>query len=200
MRRTPNVLRTVFLCLFFSLPLRAAGEEAVVADVIDGERIVVRHHGRESIVKLVGVAIPERARALAVDALKIEFVGRSVHVEHDVPALMLDGSGNRLAYVYRLPEGTSLNHFLIRHGLAAVPSEGEFALRRELIAAQSSARLENRGIWSGASPALSWETRYRHLRYLGEVNYQSSAPRQQEPLAAPKPKQPPARVKISNRK
>ena len=195
-----KVFHVAGLCLLFASSLRA-GEEGVVASVIDGERIVVRHGGRESVVKMLGIMIPEGSRDAAIDALRIELAGHPVVVEHDVPAVMLDGRGNRLAYVYRLPEGTLMNQFLIRQGLAVVPAEGEFALRRDFSAAQSSARLENRGICSGASPALAWETQYKHVRYLGEVNYQSAPAQQQKLVTAKEKARPPAaKVRITNRK
>ncbi|HUF17124.1 MAG TPA: thermonuclease family protein [Thermoanaerobaculia bacterium] len=182
--------------------VHGASQQGIVVAIIDGESLVVRQSGRDSIVRLLGVAVPESHRELATAALETELLRRPVQIEHDVPALMLDTHGSRLAYVYRLPEATMMNYQLVRLGLATVPGDGEFFFRRELIAAQSAARLEKRGLWSGVSPALAWETQFRNVRYLGEVNYQTSGGRAQQSLSAAPEKKPasPARVRITNRK
>lgn len=188
--------------LFSPSTVHAAGQQGIVIAIIDGESIIVRQDGKDSIVRLIGIAVPETHRQLATAALRTELSAGRVQIEHDVPALMFDHHGSRLAYVYRLPEGTLMNYQLVRHGLATVATGSEFFFMREMLAAQAAARLEKKGLWSGVSPALAWETQYKHVRYLGEVNYQTPPARAQQPLATAKENKPEktAKVKISNRK
>jgi endonuclease YncB( thermonuclease family) len=179
-----------------------AGTNGVVTAVVDAERIVVRQNGRDSIVRLIGIKVPESHRALASAALGTELTGQSVQIEIDTRALTHDEHGSRLAWVYRLPEGTQMNYQLVRLGLATIATEDGLLYGRELQAAQSAARLERRGLWNGVSPAMSWETQFRHLRYLGEMNYQpAGGSRTNPPLATAKESKPEkaAKVRITNK-
>ena len=201
MRSSLRILVVYAVVAWTAFSARAEGVEGMVVGVLDGEQLVVRKDGRDSVVRILGVSVPETHRKAVADALSLELLNRQVLIEHDVPAMMLDGRGSRMAYVYRLPEGTLINHLLVRQGLGVVPPQLEFQFRRELTAAQSAARLEKRGLWSAESSAAVWESRYRNVRYLGEVNYQT-LPAPKEKLATAKEKRPvpAAKVRITNRK
>lgn len=200
--RLSTVVLTLVVCSLLSPSELRAGTNGVVTAVVDAERVIVRQNGRDSIVRLIGIKVPESHRGLATAALQTELAGKPVQVEIDARSITHDEHGSRLAWVYRLPEGTQMNYQLVRLGLATVATEDGLLYARELHAAQSAARLEKRGLWSGVSPALSWETQFRHVRYLGEMNYQPSGSRTNPPLATAKERKPEkgAKVKITNKK
>ncbi len=200
--RFSTVVFTLVVCSLLSPSELRAGTNGVVTAVVDAERVVVRQNGRDSIVRLIGIKVPQTHRALAVAALETELAGQPVQIGIDTRSPAQDEHGSRLAWVYRLPEGTQMNYQLVRLGLATVATENGLLYGRELQAAQSAARLERRGLWSGVSPALFWETQFKHVRYLGEMNYQPSGARTNPPLATAKESKPEkaAKVRITNKK
>jgi micrococcal nuclease len=129
--------------------------------VIDGDTVVVRMHGADETVRLIGVDTPETKHptkpvqcfgpeaSAFTDRLLPE--GTRVRLERDVEAR--DHFGRLLAYVYRVDDGVFVNLELARLGyarpLAIAPNN---AHARDVGAAVGEAQAEHRGLWQ-ACPA-----------------------------------------------
>lgn len=131
-----------------------AWHEAAVAEVIDGDTIVVAFPnaptGQEK-VRLVGVDTPERGQrwyAESRSALAELVMGRTVRLEFegDHPARR-DKYGRLLAYL--LLDDRNVNVEMIRQGWSPYISKyGGERYKRSLAEAEEDARAAHRGIWS----------------------------------------------------
>jgi micrococcal nuclease len=131
-----------------------AGEDVVVARVVDGDTVVVAEDRK---VRLIGVDTPEtRHPDLGVQCYGREasaFLtgllppGTDVRLVRDVDPF--DRYDRELAYVYRLDDGAFVNAELVRQGyaqIATVPPNVRHV--DELFELQREAREANRGLWS----------------------------------------------------
>ena len=163
MRRS---LLLLIACVVFSAPgVRAAppsglvaGEQAKVADVIDGDTVVLDRRVDGAIeVRLVGLQAPKlplgragfRAWPLADEAkaaVQSLVQGRAVTLYYG--GARMDRHGRRLAYLVR-DDGLWLQGAMLERGMARVYS---FADNRgavaEMLALEAAARMARRGIWA----------------------------------------------------
>jgi micrococcal nuclease len=132
----------------------AAGVEAPVTKVTDGDTIHVTLQGHDERVRLIGVDTPEvpwyggKGECFGVEAgvfAKDRLSGRSVRLDFDVARR--DRYGRLLAYVY---VGRELfNITLVRLGYArADPVPPDTRLASQFARAEGEARAAGRGLWS----------------------------------------------------
>jgi micrococcal nuclease len=149
-------------------PSLPAGRDTTVERHVDGDTLWV--DGQER-VRLIGIDTPEtqhpskgvecfgkKASAFLGDLLP---VGTEVRLVFDVDRT--DRYGRTLAYLYRANDGTLVNAEVVRAGYAQVSTvPPNVAHTDELLALQTEAREESRGLWSecdevatGGSPTES---------------------------------------------
>ena len=133
----------------------AVETNAVIEDVVDGDTVDVRIHGRRERVRLIGINTPETKdprrpvecygpEASALTALLLP-AGTAVRLERD--AEPRDDYGRLLAYVRR-SDGLFVNLELARQGVAAVLSIRPNTTYAAVIeAAADEARRARRGLW-----------------------------------------------------
>jgi micrococcal nuclease len=142
-------------------------ERLPVVAVVDGDTIKVLRDGEKVTVRLIGVDTPEtvhpskevewygkEASRFLANLLK----GEEVWLRRD-PAAKVDRYGRELAYVYRVPDGLTVNVEIIRqgygHAYTAFPHPDMEAYR----AAEKRARIIGKGLWGpGAGPECAKPT------------------------------------------
>lgn len=136
---------------------RAAGGEATVVRVVDGDTIVVDIGGAEETVRLIGIDTPETVHPdrpqecfgpEASERLRgLLPAGSSVRLARDVEPR--DAYDRLLAYVERSADGLPVNLTLVTEGYAeASHHPPNTALRGDLDAAERAARRSGLGLWS----------------------------------------------------
>ncbi len=130
---------------------------AEVVRVVDGDTIVVRLHGAEERVRLLGIDTPESVdprspvecfgKEAAAHTASLLPPGTPVRLVRDVEAR--DRYDRLLAYVYRADDGTFVNLRLVEDGYAAVLTyPPNVAHADEFVVAAGDAREAGRGLWS----------------------------------------------------
>jgi endonuclease YncB( thermonuclease family) len=135
-----------------------------VTEVIDGDTIRVRAGGEVKTVRLVGIDAPERGHPRkprefladeAAAALASLCGGKDVRLERDLEDA--DRHGRLLRYAFTADGGTLLNRELVRRGMARVYRRFPFSRLAEFEEAESQARREGAGLWSGLGlDELKW--------------------------------------------
>jgi micrococcal nuclease len=136
-------------------PAILAQETGTVADVVDGDTLLVRIGEEPLTVRLIGIDAPERSHPSkpkefladeAAGTLSSLCKGKTVRMERgDEDA---DRHGRLLRYVYLLaPDGRLLNKEMVRRGVARVYRRFRFSREAEFSEAEGEARQEERGIW-----------------------------------------------------
>jgi micrococcal nuclease len=119
-----------------------------VEGVVDGDTIEVRVDGEYTLVRVFGLAAPERDQrcyAEATEELR-ELVGREVGMLADEREQ--DRFGRPLRYLFT-PDGRFIDADMVSAGVAEAWDE-DGALRDELVAIERAAQLAGRGcLWSG---------------------------------------------------
>ncbi len=154
------------LPLFFSLALLtsqtlAADFSGRVVGVSDGDTITVMHNGKGERIRLHGIDCPEKRQAFGKRAK--QFTSNLVFAKTvTVQALDLDRYGRTVGVVL-LPDGRSLNHELVRAGLAWMYRR--YTNDQSLSDLEEKARVARRGLWVDANPIPPWEWRIMRKRY-----------------------------------
>jgi micrococcal nuclease len=137
-------------------PEPAPPANAVVTAVVDGDTIVVRVHGHNEHVRLIGIDTPETVapskpvmcfgKEASAETASLLAPGTPVQLVRDVEGR--DDYGRLLAYVYRIPDGLFVNLRLAEDGFAdALPISPNTAHADAFRAAVASARAGRRGLW-----------------------------------------------------
>ncbi len=129
----------------------------------DGASLVVDVGGKRTTVRMIGVApisvasdkdvlkqvSQERARSLpsTKTLLAVLLKGESVYIVYDQQVEQQDKQGKLVAYVYRAPDGLSINEELIRCGFAAADTSYNFDERATFEAYQKKAQTQAKGIY-----------------------------------------------------
>jgi hypothetical protein len=156
-----------------------AQEMAQVVSVTDPATVVLSRNGRNETVRLAGLSIeggPFVARATEMRQRAASYlVGRWVMVEQEGDAVWL----------FRSPEGTSVNLHIVSNGLAAAVSRGgEYG--RLLSRAEREARENLRGAWNPLPPQEVTVGRHESVTYLGLADPAKGSSSTEAPPKAPK--------------
>lgn len=141
----------------------ADGDPAVgtIAEVVDGDTIVVEIQGRTETVRLLGIDTPETVHPTkpvecfgpeASDRLKTLLpAGTEVRLARDI--VPRDDYGRLLAHIYRVDDGLFVNADMLRGGYAEPLSiEPNVAAKRRFAALSREAREHNVGLWGACKP------------------------------------------------
>jgi len=136
---------------------------ASVARVVDGDTIVVRYHGRDDRVRLIGIDTPEVGQCFATQAtsaMQMLAGRRAVRLLGDRTQARRDRYGRLLAYVV-LGDGRDVGRELIRLGAAHVyVYDRPFTRLPSYRDIEAGARNRSAGLWGGchAAPPLTTST------------------------------------------
>ncbi len=151
------------LPLFISFALLAS--QALAADfsgrvvgVSDGDTITVLHNDKGERIRLHGIDCPEKRQAFGNRAK--QFTSNLVFAKTvTVQAVDRDRYG-RTGGVVLLPDGRSLNHELVRAGLAWMYRR--YTNDQSLSDLEEEARVARRGLWADPHPVPPWEWRKKN--------------------------------------
>lgn len=146
----PLVLFSVFI---FDCPAFAASFSAKVVAVVDGDTVRIQLSDTKATVVLYGIDCPELTQSFGAEAKKFtdeKCYGKVVSIE-----LMGKDKMDRLLGVISLPDGTNLNHELVKQGLAWWSDK--YAPKDEMLKRyHSAAKTSHRGLWSASNPVPPW--------------------------------------------
>ncbi len=154
------------LPLFFSFALLASQTLAAdftgrVVGVADGDTITVLHNGKGERIRLHGIDCPEKRQAFGKRAKQLTsnlVFGKTVTVQ----AVDRDRYGRTVGVVL-LPDGRSLNHELVRAGLAWMYRR--YTNDQSLSDLEEEARVARRGLCSDPHAVPPWDWRGLSKRY-----------------------------------
>lgn len=128
-----------------------------VVRVVDGDTIVISDKERDVKVRLIGVDTPETVHP----SKPVEYYGREascfltnllkgekVYLINESQTEELDRYGPRLAYVYRAPDGLSVNAEIIRQGYGHAYTGFPFKYIEEFKALEHFAKKAKKGLWA----------------------------------------------------
>ncbi len=157
LRSHPLVSIPLFLCLLLlASHTLAADFTGRVVGVADGDTITVLHNGKGERIRLHGIDCPEKRQAFGNRAK--QFTSTLVFGNTVTVQVMDRDRYGRTVGVVLLPDGRSLNHELVRAGLAwwyrkyAPDDEPLKQLERDARGAQ-------RGLWADHHAVPPWERR-----------------------------------------
>ncbi len=137
-------------------------ERWVVGCVVsDGDTITVLQNGKGERIRLHGIDCPEKRQAFGTRAKQFTSTlvfGNTVTVQ----VVDRDRYGRTVGVVL-LPDGRSLNHELVRAGLAWMYRR--YTNDQSLSDLEEEARVARRGLWADAEPVPPWEWRIMRKRY-----------------------------------
>lgn len=128
-----------------------------VVRVSDGDTFVIKIHGTDAKIRLLGIDAPEsRDPRKPVECFSMEASARLhelldnqyVRLEDDPTQMDKDRYGRLLRYVY-LPDGTFLNELLLKEGYAFeyTYDSKPYGFVDQFVAAETEAQLQKRGLW-----------------------------------------------------
>lgn len=131
----------------------SATGSSTVAQVIDGDTIIVRHgDGRAVTVDALGIDAPEPAQCggpqASANAEQI-LAHQVIALTFDPVAGRLDTKGHTLAYIWR--GGHLYNQEALRAGYAAADHHDPYQRRVAFTAAETDARTHHRGLWAAST-------------------------------------------------
>ncbi len=129
--------------------------------VSGGDTITVLHGGKPVRIRLNGIDSPEKRQAFGNRAKQFTSTlvfGKAVTVQ----ALDRDRYGRTVGEVL-LPDGRSLNHELVRAGLAWMYRR--YTNDQSLSDLEEEARVARRGLWADPHAVPPWEWRIMRKRY-----------------------------------
>jgi endonuclease YncB( thermonuclease family) len=133
--------------------------EARCVRVLDGDTIVIKHLGRQTNVRLLGIDCPEMRQPFGNDAKKL-VAGMLVDRMVIIQGSRRDVYGRLLAVVISF-DGFNISQLLVADGLAMwyrKYSPGDKVL--ELL--ETDAKSHKRGLWAQAAPVPPWDFRRHH--------------------------------------
>jgi len=156
---------TATLPLFFGFALLigqalAADFTGRVVGVSDGDTITVLHNGKGERIRLHGIDSPEKRQAFGNRAKQFTSTlvfGTTVTVQ----AVDRDRYGRTVGVVL-LQDGRSLNHELVRAGLAWMYRR--YTADQSLSDLEEEARVARRGLWADPHAVPPWEWRGMRTR------------------------------------
>ena len=151
----------VWAVLYLASPALAADFTGRVVGVSDGDTITVLHNGKGERVRLHGIDCPEKRQAFGNRAK--QFTSNLVFAKTvTVQAVDRDRYGRTVGVVL-LPDGRSLNHELVKAGLAWMYRR--YTNDQSLSDLEEEARVARRGLWADPNPVSPWKWRIMRKRY-----------------------------------
>lgn len=154
------MLNIISICCFsYSMALALTG---FVTEIADGDTLtILSQDGQRHKVRLYGIDCPERKQAYGAAATR-EARNRAAGRQITLRMMGKDRHGRVVGMVI-LPDGVSLQEYLLRAGLAWVYPQycrktDPCETWREL---ETEARQYGRGVWQEAAPTPPWEWRRR---------------------------------------
>jgi endonuclease YncB( thermonuclease family) len=141
--------------VFFIPYLALADFTGEVVRVVDGDRIEVLHDGRLERIRLSGIDAPEKGQPFGKEAKQVTFA-LAFRKAVTVNVRGRDPYGRIIGRVV-LPDGTTLNHELVKQGLAWQYRQS--SQDGMLAAMEAAARESKRGLWADPQPVPPWEWR-----------------------------------------
>jgi len=138
-----------FLILAFVLLAQGQDFDAEVVRVERGDRLAIRHQGNELELALYGVKCPAPDEPHGNEAR--QFTSTMVFQEHVRVQVRERETERKITGFVLLPDGTVLNHRLVRNGLASWDRE-RAPNDIKLQTLEDSAKNLHQGIWSPAAP------------------------------------------------
>ncbi len=132
-----------------------------VVGVSDGDTITVLHDGKAERIRLHGIDCPEKRQAFGNRAK--QFTSTLVFGTTVTVQVMDRDRYGRTVGVVLLPDGRSLNHELVRAGLAWMYRR--YTNDQGLSDLEEEARVARRGLWADANPVPPWAWRIMRKRY-----------------------------------
>jgi micrococcal nuclease len=156
MRNILAEFRALILGSTFFIPYLALADfTGEVVRIVDGDRIEVLHDGRPERVRLSGIDAPEKGQPFGKEA-KQATSALAFHKAVTVNVRGRDSYGRIIGRV-ALPDGTILNHELVKQGLAWQYRQSS---QDGIVAAmEAAARQSKRGLWVDLQPIPPWEWR-----------------------------------------
>ncbi len=157
MRRPLSSLLLRCVSVFLVLPSAALAADFTgrVVGVADGDTITVLHNGKGERIRLHGIDCPEKRQAFGNRAKQFTSTlvfGKTVTVQF----VDRDRYGRTVGVVL-LPDGRSLNHELVRAGLAWMYRR--YTNDQSLSDLEEQARVARRGLWADPHAVAPWEWR-----------------------------------------
>ncbi len=160
MKRRSALLLLISTLWYFSSAL-AADFTGRVIGVSDGDTITVLHNGKGERIRLHGIDCPEKRQAFGNRAK--QFTSNLVFAKTvTVQAVDRDRYGRTVGVVL-LPDGRSLNHELVRAGLAWMYRR--YTNDQSLSDLEEEARVARRGLWADPDAVPPREWRIMRKRY-----------------------------------
>jgi len=151
------IVAALLYILLVSVAL-AADYSGLVVSVLDGDTLDILHKRHPERIRLSGIDCPEKGQSYghqAKQATSAMVLGKEVLLQTHGR----DRSGRILAEV-RLPDGTDVNHTLVKNGWCWWYRE--YAPRNtELAGLEKRAREAKQGLWVSPSHVPPWEWRKR---------------------------------------
>ncbi len=154
MRHSVLLLLLSPLWLLFTSAV-AADFTGRVVGVSDGDTITVLHNGKGERIRLHGIDCPVKREAFGNRAK--QFTSNLVFAKTVTVQVVDRDRYGRTVGVVLLPDGRSLNHELVRAGLAWMYRR--YTNDQNLSDLEEEARLARRGLWVDANPIPPWEWR-----------------------------------------
>lgn len=159
--------------LLCSIALSAEAETftAKVIAVLDGDTIMVLHHGKPAKLRMANIDAPEKAQAFGRQSREslLAMVGkRQVQVESQA----VDQYGRIVGLVS--VDGYNVNQEQVRRGMAWEYSH--YHSDKTYIRLQSEAQQARRGLWAQTDPQAPWQWRKLHPAAKPEAHQQTAAP------------------------
>ncbi len=149
------LLTTIFISNVIYAGTLSEKKLGIVAEVIDGEALVVKFNNTEAYFKLIGVDTSASMEALKYVNTYVK--GKHVWVVTEDFANAEGSSKYYMAYIYMYDNGKLLNDTLIREGLAKLKTTDSFAfLYDDLAVAQNYAKSKKIGLWQVNSKSYSY--------------------------------------------
>lgn len=157
-----SILIALFLGFSLASSLLAADFTGKVIGVSDGDTITVLYRGHPEKIRLEGIDCPEKAQAYGQRAKQFTSdlaFGRVVTIR----GLEKRDRYDRILGEVVLPDGRSLNHELMRAGLAWWYRKYSHDLQLEVM--ESESRTSKRGLWADPDPIPPWKWRKLNERH-----------------------------------
>lgn len=135
--------------------------KAVVHWIKDGDSLIVRVGDDKRELRLAGIDCPEYKQAFGQDALRL-VIKTAKKKTVTVTSVEKDRYGRWVSWV-KLPDGTLLNHRLLKAGLAWWYRK-YYPHDKELEAMEQKARKAKLGLWAQDNPLPPWVWRMENAR------------------------------------